>query len=312
MSRTKTEQNDGVIQNLSTKTTFRGKSIDLDIVVANFAPSDTAKRYEALWRKLSKLNNTLEERLIKSLALEQWLSVFSEKVFEDDDGSTEPSPEDIETEIETLFHRVGPAKEILIPLFFNNDLTSAASHFFKNRNVRDIAYRKFHRLCSDNGFTQTALTENYYNTCDTEWAYFPVVAEFEQIAFAHRNERNKKEWEEQNEAWKKSLSKKQLEDLELQKALHRDAQYESSIGRQERLKEETNSAEVRTKQQAQVTNLSGLIAGLFFGAIGGPFAYLVLLQRDFRGKEGFQMQMIGVTIATLVWVGIATGAINLD
>ena len=312
MSRTKTEQNDGVIQKLSTKTTFRGKSIDLDIVVASFAPSDTAERYEALWRKLSKLNNTLEERLIKSLALEEWLSVISEKVFEDDDGSPEPSPEDIETEIETLFHRVGPAKEILIPLFFNNDLTSAASHFFKNRIVRDIAYKKFHRLCSDNGFTQSALMESYYNTYDTEWAYFPVVAEFEQIAFTNRNERNKKEWEKENEAWKKSLSKKQLEDLELQKALHREAQYEASAGRRERLKEEAIPVEEKIKKQAEVASLGGLFVGLIFGAFAGPFAYLILLQTEFRRQEGFQMQMIGVTIATLVWIGIGTGTIDLN
>lgn len=190
---------------------FRGEKIDLDKVLDGLEEFEDRKNAEGQPPILRlAFEETLEGSLFRSLILERTLNDVSKNLVLGN-SLVELSEEfqgvnDVESAIENVFCNAKPeAAETMLPLFFNMDLTEPNSLFVVDNDIRDRAYAKYLSLCDQHGLDQKTIRDDYFETFDPEWLYFPLSSDFESLT------RNRVKSRKENEARKEAYAQRKTE-----------------------------------------------------------------------------------------------------
>ena len=100
----------------------------------------------------------------------------------------------------------------MLPLFFNMDLTEPNSLFIVDPDMRNRA-RKIFVTCDQHGLDQKTIRDDYFETFDPEWLYFPLSSEFEKLIRNRVKSRRENEAREQAFAQSKIETRRKYEEL---------------------------------------------------------------------------------------------------
>lgn len=157
------------------KVMFRGKLIDVDKVKTYLEWSSSPSTATLI--NLAKKMTEYEEDIAIAIVVEQQLKTIAAginlaKYFETDK---------ISSALSLACHSAGSEQQMLLPLFFNDDLSESASHYITDVELRNTSFNEFMKLIKNDQRTLAELKKTYLNFFYKSYCYFPISDDFEEF-----------------------------------------------------------------------------------------------------------------------------------